>query len=56
MDNFSSRQAHDAHFEQDEMPTIGDPFDLQRADDNLGDEAAFPSTWQQLASGDASND
>jgi hypothetical protein len=23
------------------------------ADDPLGDEAAFPSTWQQLADGDA---
>jgi len=56
MDNFSSGQAHDADFEQGAMLGIGDPFELQRADDNLGDEAAFPSTWQHLASGDAPHD
>jgi hypothetical protein len=56
MDNFSSGQAHNANVEQGAMPSIDDPFDMQRADDNLGDEAAFPSTWQHLASGDAPND
>jgi hypothetical protein len=56
MDNFSSGQTHDAGFEEGAMPSIDDPFDMQCADDNLGDEAAFPSTWQHLASGDAPND
>ena len=32
------------------------PFDSFHGDDNLGDEAPFPSTWQLLASGDAPND
>ena len=54
MDNFSAGQAHDAGFEPG-MLSIADPFDLH-ADDNLGDEAPFPSTWQALASGDAPND
>ena len=56
MDNFSAGQAHDASFEHGAMLSIGDPFDMLDADDNLGDEAAFPSTWQHLASGDAPND
>jgi hypothetical protein len=56
MNNFSSEQAHDANLEQGAMHGIGDPFEMQRADDNLGDEAAFPSTWQHLASGDAPHD
>lgn len=55
MDNFSAGQAHDASFESG-MLSIADPFDLLHADDNLGDEAPFPSTWQLLASGDAPND
>ena len=54
MDNFSAGQAHDAGFEPG-MLSIAAPFDLN-ADDNLGDEAPFPSTWQLLASGDAPND
>jgi len=29
--------------------SIGDPIDVH-ADDPLGDEAAFPSTWQHLES------
>ena len=56
MDNFSAGQAHDPKLEQGAMLSIGDPFDLLHADDNLGDEAAFPSTWQHLASGDVPND
>ena len=55
MDNFSAVPGHDAKLEQGAMLSIGDPFDLH-ADDNLGDEAAFPSTWQHLASGDVPND
>jgi hypothetical protein len=56
MDNFSAGQAHDANIEHGPMLSIGDPFDMMHVDDNLGDEAAFPSTWQHLASGDAPND
>ena len=56
VDNFSAGQAHDANIEHGAMLSIGDPFDMMHADDNLGDEAAFPSTWQHLASGDAPND
>ena len=56
MDNFPARQAHDAKLEPGTMLSISDPFDLLHADDNLGDEAAFPSTWQHLASGDVQND
>jgi hypothetical protein len=48
MDNFPAGQARDARF--------GDPFEAIHADDNLGDEAAFPSTWQQLDCADAPND
>ena len=56
MDNFSAGQAHDANIEPGALLQIADPFDLVHADDNLGDEAAFPSTWQHLATGDAPND
>ena len=56
MDNFSAAQAQDAQIERGAMLSIGDPFDMMHVDDNLGDEAAFPSTWQHLASGDVSND
>ncbi len=55
MDNFSAGQAHDANFEHGALIGMADPFDLH-ADDNLGDEAPFPSTWQVLASGDVPND
>jgi len=48
MDNPSARQAHDANLEHGALLAMGDPFDLH-ADDNLGDEAPFPSTWQTLA-------
>ena len=56
MDNFSAGQAHDANIEHGVLMHIADPFDIMHADDNLGDEAAFPSTWQTLASGDIPND
>ncbi len=56
MDNFSAGQAHDANLDHGAMLRIADPFDALHADDNLGDEAPFPSTWQVLASGDAPND
>lgn len=55
MDNFSSGQP-DANFEQGALLGIDDPFDALHSDDNLGDEAAFPSTWQHMACGDAPND
>jgi len=53
MDNFNSGQAHDANFDARALLSIGDALDMLHADDNLGDEAAFPSTWQHLASTDA---
>ena len=56
MDNLSAGQAYDGNIERGATLSIGDPFDMMHADDNLGDEAAFPSTWQHLASGDAPND
>ena len=51
MDNFPAGQARDAKFDP-ALLSIGDPFEMH-ADDNLGDEAPFPSTWQQLDAGDA---
>ncbi len=56
MDNFSAGQSHDASFEPAMLLSIADPFDSLHADDNLGDEAPFPSTWQMLASGEAPHD
>jgi len=58
MDNFSAGhgRARDASFEPDAMPAIGDPFETIHADDNLGDEAAFPSTWQQLDCEDSAHE
>ncbi len=56
MDNYSAGQAQDARFEHGALLDIGDAFDLQHADDNLGDEAAFPTTWQHMASADALRD
>jgi hypothetical protein len=56
MDNFSAGQAHEVNFENGEMLSIAAPFEILHADDNLGDEAPFHSTWQVPASGDAPND
>jgi hypothetical protein len=56
MDNFSAGQARDANLEAGMLLNIAAPSDSFHADDNLGDEAPFPSTWQLLASGDAPND
>lgn len=56
MDNFSAGQSHDAAFEAGSLLKMADPLALFHAEDNLGDEAPFPSTWQLLASGDAPND
>ncbi len=56
MDNFSAGQSHDAKFEAGMLLNMADPLALLHADDNLGDEAPFPSTWQLLATGDAPND
>ena len=52
MDNFPSGQAREATFDP-ALLSIGDPFEMLHGDDNLGDEAPFPSTWQQLDAGDA---
>ncbi len=56
MENFWARQSLDAAGSDhgSSATSIADPYDL--ADDNLGDEAAFPSTWQHLTAGDASGD
>ena len=56
MDHFSAGHAHDANLEAGRALHVAAPCDLFHADDNLGDEAPFPSTWQLLASGDAPND
>ena len=58
MENFWARQSLGATGSEHGSAThsIGDPYDLPHADDPLGDEAAFPSTWQHLSAGDASND
>ena len=57
MDNPWAGQSSDAHGDQPRSPnTIGDPFDPPPVDDPLGDEAAFPSTWQHLCAGDGPRD
>ena len=56
MDHFSAGQAHEANLDHAAMLGIAVPFETLHADDNLGDEAPFHSTWQVLASGDVSND
>jgi hypothetical protein len=56
MDNFSAGQAHEGNSDHAAMQSIAAPFEMLHADDNLGDEAPFHSTWQVLASGDAPND
>jgi hypothetical protein len=56
MDDFSAGPAYDANFEHGAMRRMATPFEALHADDNLGDEAPFHSTWQDLASGDAPND
>lgn len=56
MDNFWAGQSPVARGgEPDSSSWIGDAAALP-ADDPLGDEAAFPSTWQQLAPHDAPHD
>jgi len=51
MEDNWARQPMDPRDAEGAMGTIGDPADLW-ADDPLGDEAAFPSTWQHLAAGE----
>ncbi|HEX7639455.1 MAG TPA: hypothetical protein VF457_13755 [Burkholderiaceae bacterium] len=51
MDNFS-RPSRDMAADRGALARIVDA-DLIDADDPLGDEAAFPSTWQQLSPADA---
>lgn len=51
MDNFPAGQARDAKIDP-ALLSIGDPFEMLHGDDNLGDEAPFPSTWQLLDTGD----
>jgi hypothetical protein len=57
MENFWARQSVDADgCEPGSTTTIGDPSEMLQADDPLGDEAAFPSTWQHLDRGDSPHD
>ena len=56
MDNFSAGSSHDAIHDAAAPRHPGDALEIVHADDNLGDEAAFPSTWQQLAGFEAPND
>jgi hypothetical protein len=48
MEDIWARQGHDPRDADGMSGMIGEPADVH-ADDPLGDEAAFPSTWQQLA-------
>ncbi len=56
MDNFPAGHANDATIDHGAMLAIGAMFDMLHDDDNLGDEAPFPSTWLHLTSGDAPHD
>ena len=56
MDNFPARPSHDHARPEHALPGMGDPSDLLHADDPLGDEAAFPSTWQLLGPAEDPND
>ena len=49
MEDNSTRHGFDPRDADVPAGSIGDPIDVH-ADDPLGDEAAFPSTWQLLAS------
>jgi hypothetical protein len=52
MDDNRARQGLDPLDADGTAGTIGEPLDVH-ADDPLGDEAAFPSTWQEMAGADA---
>ncbi len=54
MENFWENSL-DADGAEHGVVAIGDAVDTWRADDPLGDEAAFPMTWQHLA-GDSPRD
>ena len=57
MDNPWAGQSSDAYGAQPRSSSaIDEAFEFAPADDPLGDEAAFPSTWQQLCMGDAPRD
>jgi hypothetical protein len=51
MEDNWARQSLDRRDADRSTGTIGDAAD-RYADDPLGDEAAFPSTWQHVASGE----
>lgn len=57
MEDFSATSFPDGHGPNQGSPLhIGDPAEWLDADDPLGDEAAFPTTWQHLAGGEAPRD
>jgi len=56
MDNFPARPSHDHARPEQAFARVGDASDMLHADDPLGDEAAFPSTWQQLGPAEVSDD
>lgn len=56
MENFWARQSLDAAGSESGSQIILDGSDVRHPDDPLGDEAAFPSTWQHLSGGDAPRD
>ena len=56
MEDFGTHQSLDASGPDLGSIQIGDSWETLHADDPLGDEAAFPMTWQHLASGDAARD
>jgi hypothetical protein len=53
MEDNWARQGLDPRDADGTAGMFGDPLDVH-ADDPLGDEAAFPSTWQELAGAEAS--
>ena len=56
MDHTWAGQSSNANGTSPDFPdAIGDPFDFP-PDEPFGDEAAFPSTWQQLCAADVPRD
>ena len=56
MEDTWARPSRDGGRPEHALSGFGDALDLWHADDPLGDEAAFPSTWQQLGPAETSDD